>query len=278
MKAIVLALVGASCLGAWLLVHTLGLPSWALLVFISLFPLYYLLLRYLAGRGLASWERGLRAQSETRASDETERARFGAEARMPRNMLVAWYHPRFLLHERAGLVFRDCACWTEASAHFEAALGDAPMLDRPRLARELWASLRKQRTDRRPDWGAYLEEALQAPDPPYELLEDWADLLIERGRFAEADLKYRQALARASTDGQRFKIYCRIAIACVRDRRFGAADGALHEANQCMPANDPGFRALYERTVAEVAEMKDASRSDQVHLVQIARVNGRDQE
>jgi tetratricopeptide (TPR) repeat protein len=265
MKRIWAAIVIVSCIGAWLLTRILDLPMWTPFAFALSFPIYYLVLRYLAAQGLASWERTIRSRLMSGASPTS------TEAWLPRGPILSWYFPRFMLLERAAVAFRDNARWPEASSHFEAALRLAPELDRPRLAREVWAALKKQRAEMKPNWGAYLEEALKAPDPPYDLFEDWADVLVERGKFAEADLEYRRALERATTDGQRFKIYCRLAIACVRDGRYGAADGALHEANEMMPTGDPGFQALYDRTADDVSAAKDAARSGQIHLVQIAR-------
>jgi hypothetical protein len=142
---------------------------------------------------------------------------------------------------------------------------------RPRLVRELWAATRSQRAGHKIDFGPYYEEAVAAPDPPFELLEDHGDHLMALGRFADADRAFRRAIEGAEKEGPRFKIWCKLAVACARDGRYGAADGALHEAYEIMPTGDPGFQALHDRARDEIAAAKDAARGAQIHLVQLVK-------
>jgi tetratricopeptide (TPR) repeat protein len=259
-------MLGIACFGSVLLItEALDLPRWTPIAFVLAFPAYAFGLRKLAALSIASWERRIRGRAsrgELPASPDDW---------LPKSWLIDQFFTRSIQLERAAGSFRDLGLWPAASSFYEAAHRSSPDADRPRLAREAWAALKKQRAERKPDWSAYLEDALRTPDPPYDLFEDSAEVLMTRGRYAEADHRYRHALEHAATERQRFKAWCGIAIACARDGRYGAADSALHEASEIMPTGDPGFQALYDRTLGDVASAKQSARSGQLDLVQLAR-------
>jgi tetratricopeptide (TPR) repeat protein len=240
-----------STVAAVILARALELPTWAPIAFALSFPAYALILRRLAARALASWEAGLDARA---------RAPGSLAHPLPARSIAAWYYGRGFLLERAAKVLIGAERWTEAASCFTEAVRLAPQIDRPRLARSAWAALRRARAGGRAEALAIVELAMRAPDPPFELFEDHGDIFLDARRFGDADRAYRAAIERtvSAGEGPRCKLYCKLALACAKDGRFGAADGALHEASELLPTGDPGYLSLYDRTAAEIADVKAA--------------------
>jgi tetratricopeptide (TPR) repeat protein len=249
------ALLLAAIASVTLLVLSLlvDLPWWLPIAFVLSFFVYAALLKMMAAISLAAWERGLRirvmrGESSARPGDW-----------IPERTLASWYYSKGVLFERAAALLEALERRAVSSACLVEAYRSAPIVDKPRLALLIWSSIKKRPADEvspPSDYASVLEHALRARDPPFNLYEDYADLLFDRGLFKEADENYRRALERTSTESRRCKLFCRLALTCAKDHRYGAADAALHEARELIPTGDSGFQALYHRTESEIADGK----------------------
>jgi tetratricopeptide (TPR) repeat protein len=259
--SITLAIVVVAFVGA-------DLPVWAPFAFIASFPLYAFLLKALAKSKFAKWE------ESTRSRIARGGALGPASEVVPDDALLRLYHREVEFLERAATIAREHERWAFAAELLEEAFRFARDAERPRIAREIWTTLRKlpERERRSHGVGNYLEAALAAPDPSWDLHQDFGDHLLGQSRFEDAVAAYEKSLRLATTNGQRFKLMTKLAVATVRTGRFGAADGWLHEAHEIMPTGDPGYEALYSRTVEELAEAKHShGASGDFNLVQLTK-------
>lgn len=249
------------------LVVGLDLPRWVVLAFALSFPVDYLALRAFARWELARWQ--ARLERAVAAGDIPA----NPIASLPSGTIVRWYYPEALFPSRVAALLLAKQCFKAAAEHYEEAYRRATDEERPGIARSIWAARRRLRGDERqvPGWDAYLTEALVAPDPPSDLLQDYAECLLARGDVDAAKKALESALPRAESHGQTFKVLCKLAAVEARGGRFGAADGYLHEAEARMPSGDPGFRSLYARTIEEVSALKRSRREEGLDLVQLAR-------
>ena len=253
----------------YLAVRWLALPGWVYLAFLASFPIYALGLRGVAAARWAAWARALDARLVAGAVATP------AEA-LPDDLVAAWYYPPASFLEHAADRHRDAGHASAAADLYDAARRSAPPPARPRLARQAWASLRKlepRERDRGGRWASLLEDAIDAADPPPELHLDLAEILLARPALDEARRHLEAALAGSTSEPQRARVLCRLAVAEARSGRFGAADAYLVEAADRAPTGDPGHQALHDRATAEVALAKQAKRGelDLLGLVSLGR-------